>query len=50
MLGCQRIARGDDGRLVWSYVTDPKTGRKVFLQGLGNRRGDESANCAGSLA
>lgn len=50
VLGCQRIARGDDGRLVWSYVTDPKTGRKVFVQGLANRRGDEAATCAGSLS
>lgn len=47
--GCQRIARGDDGTIVWSYVTDPKTGKKVFVQGLANRRTDEAQTCAGSL-
>lgn len=47
--GCQRIARGDDGSLIWSYVTDPKTGRKVFVQGLANRRADEAQTCAGAL-
>ncbi|MFT3720424.1 lysozyme [Pseudorhodoferax sp.] len=50
-LGCQRLARGDDGRLVWSYV---RTGRVLpdgrpemrFVQGLANRRADEAATCA----
>lgn len=43
--GCQRISHGDDGQLVWSYVTDPKTGKKVFVQGLANRRADETPKC-----
>lgn len=43
--GCQRISRGDEGQIVWSYVTDPKTGRKVFVQGLANRREDETRKC-----
>lgn len=45
--GCQRIARGDDGRLVWSYVSRPD-GSKQFVQGLANRRADEAALCAGA--
>lgn len=48
--GCLRIARGDDGRLVWSYVTDPKTGQKRFVQGLANRRADEAQTCGGSVS
>lgn len=51
--GCQRISRGDDGRMVWSFVShiDPRTGQKVytFVQGLANRRGDETAKCIGGL-
>lgn len=43
--GCQRISRGDDGRIVWAFVTDPKTGKKVFVQGLANRRADETQKC-----
>jgi GH24 family phage-related lysozyme (muramidase) len=46
--GCNRIARGDDGRLVWSYVTRPD-GTKQFVQGLANRRADEAALCAGAV-
>lgn len=49
-LGCRRIARNDDGTPAWSYV---KTGRKLpngkpeykFVQGLANRRGDETRMC-----
>lgn len=51
-LGCQRISRGDDGRMVWSFVSriDPRTGQKVytFVQGLANRRADESNICKGN--
>lgn len=43
--GCRRISRGDEGQIVWSYVTDPKTGRKVYVQGLANRREDETGKC-----
>lgn len=47
-LGCRRIARGDDGRLVWSYVCATPGVREscTFVQGLANRRADESAKCA----
>lgn len=48
--GCQRISRGDEGQIVWSYVTDAKTGRKVFVQGLANRRADETLKCAVDIA
>lgn len=49
--GCQRISRGDDGQVVWSFV---KTGRTLsggkpemkFVQGLANRRADETAKCS----
>lgn len=51
--GCNRISRGDDGRLVWSFTSriDPRTGQKVytFVQGLANRRADESSQCAADL-
>ena len=51
--GCQRISRGDDGRMVWSFTSriDPATGKKVFtfVQGLANRRADEATKCAGGL-
>lgn len=47
--GCNRISRGDDGRMVWSFVTriNPRTGAKelVFVQGLANRRADETRKC-----
>ena len=52
--GCQRISHGDDGRMVWSFVShiDPATGKKIFtfVQGLANRRADEATKCAGGLA
>lgn len=41
--GCARIARGDDGRLVWSYVCGPSG--CTFIQGLANRRADEATKC-----
>lgn len=51
--GCQRISRGDDGRLVWSSTStiDPRTGRKVykFVQGIANRRADETRKCSEGL-
>ena len=51
--GCQRIARGDDGRVVWSFVRDGKNAdgspRFKFVQGLANRRADEAATCSGAL-
>lgn len=30
--GCQRLSRGDDGKLVWSFTSrvDPKTGVKGY--------------------
>ncbi|MGQ4231097.1 lysozyme, partial [Bordetella bronchiseptica] len=37
-----------DGAPVWSYVTD-KSGRKVFVQGLRNRRLDERQLCLSGL-
>ncbi len=47
--GCNRLARGDDGSIVWSYVShiDPVTKKKVFtfVQGLANRRADEVQHC-----
>lgn len=50
--GCQRIARGDDGRIVWSFVRDGKNAdgspRYKFVQGLANRRADEAETCASS--
>lgn len=52
--GCQRISRGDDGRLVWSFVstTNARTGVKTytFVQGLANRRADEAEKCTEDLA
>lgn len=51
--GCNRISRGDDGRMVWSFTSriDPRTGEKVytFVQGLANRRADETVKCGGDL-
>ena len=51
--GCQRISRGEDGRMVWSFTSriDEATGQKVytFRQGLANRRADETATCLGGL-
>lgn len=51
--GCQRISRGDDGTVVWSFTShiDPNTGKKVFtfVQGLANRRADETQKCGAGL-
>lgn len=48
-LGCRRLGKSDAGRPVWSFVSraDPATGKKtfVFVQGLANRRADETAYC-----
>lgn len=46
-LGCQRIARGDDGTLVWSYTCKTVAGQRqcTFVQGLANRRADEAQTC-----
>ncbi|CAN7450623.1 lysozyme [Variovorax paradoxus] len=46
-LGCQRIARGDDGTLVWSYTCKTVGGQRqcTFVQGLANRRADEAQTC-----
>lgn len=48
-LGCRRLARGDDGQLVWSFTSSIRDGKRVytFVQGLANRRAAESATCAG---
>lgn len=54
-LGCKRIAFGDSGQRVWSYV---RTGRTLpdgkpelkFIQGLANRRDAEYALCASGEA
>ena len=47
--GCQRISRGDDGSIVWSFTSriDPHTGKKVYtlVRGLANRRADETMKC-----
>lgn len=48
--GCRRISRGDDGQMVWSFVTDPKTGQKVFVRGLANRRADETVKCLAGVS
>jgi lysozyme len=46
-LGCQRIARGDEGTLVWSYTCKTVAGKRqcTFVQGLANRRADEAETC-----
>lgn len=46
--GCDAIAHAPDGKPVWSYVTDAK-GKKVFVQGLYNRRLDERKLCLSGL-
>lgn len=50
-LGCQRMARSDAGRPVWSYTCTIISGVRecTFVQGLANRREDEAANCMASL-
>lgn len=42
--GCRALAWAPDGSPVWAYVTDAK-GRKVFVQGLHNRRLAEVELC-----
>lgn len=42
-IGCRRLYQSDDGRPVWSYVT--QGGRKVFVRGLANRREAEYRMC-----
>lgn len=53
-LGCQRISRDSAGRPVWSYVRTGKTlpnGQPElrFVQGLANRRIDETGKCLEGL-
>jgi GH24 family phage-related lysozyme (muramidase) len=50
-LGCKRIARGDDGKLVWSYVSKVVNGVKTYtlVDGLATRRDVEANYCAGGL-
>ena len=53
-LGCRRLAVSDGGQPVWSYV---RTGRTLpdgrpemrFVQGLANRRADETRQCLEGL-
>lgn len=52
--GCQRMSRDSEGKHVWSFV---RTGRMLpngkpelrFVQGLANRRADETKTCLESL-
>lgn len=48
-LGCQRLGKSDAGKPVWSFVgrVDSVTGQKSFefVQGLANRRADETLYC-----
>lgn len=47
-LGCRRLSRGDDGRVVWSFTSHiGRDGKKVltFVKGLANRRAAETALC-----
>lgn len=45
---CEAIAfKGDNKTPNWSYITDPKTKKKVFVQGLFNRRLFERQMCLG---
>ncbi|WP_169512552.1 lysozyme [Bordetella avium] len=46
--GCDALANAPDGQPVWSYITD-KQGRKVFVQGLRNRRLAERELCLSGL-
>lgn len=50
--GCQRLSRGDDGSIVWSFTSRMVNGEKVytFVQGLANRRAAESDLCKGVSA
>lgn len=53
-VGCRRLSLSDDGRPVWSFA---RTGRILpngkpemrFVQGLANRRADETAKCLAGL-
>lgn len=51
VLGCERMSKSDAGRPVWSSVSYYDKGVKKFkfVQGLANRRNDESAKCAEGL-
>jgi GH24 family phage-related lysozyme (muramidase) len=54
-LGCRRLSKSDEGRYVWSSV---RTGRMLpngkpemkFVQGLANRRADETKTCLEGLS
>lgn len=46
--GCKRLSRSDSGKPVWAYVTQPD-GSKRFVQGLANRRADETKTCLENL-
>lgn len=46
-LGCRRLYQSDSGKPAWSYVT--AGGKKVFVQGLQNRRQAEYRWCIGGL-
>lgn len=50
-LGCRRLSRSDAGKPVWSYTCKIVAGERqcVFVQGLANRRGDETASCLEGL-
>lgn len=50
-LGCNRLSRSDSGKHVWSYTCKMVKGEKIctFVQGLANRRAEETKYCAGSL-
>jgi lysozyme len=47
-LGCRRLGLSDSGRPVWSYVRQPD-GSMRFVQGLANRRADETQRCLEGL-
>lgn len=47
-LGCRRLSRGDDGKVVWSFTSHiGPDGKKVltFVKGLANRRAAETGLC-----
>lgn len=45
---CRALQFNDRGEPAWSYITDPKTGQRRFVQGLANRRAAERALCESS--
>lgn len=54
-LGCRRMSKSDAGKPVWSYVRTGKkladgTPEKRFVQGLANRRADETKTCLEALS